>query len=201
VETRHNENNKGDFRRERFLAGATMVSRCNLKIFAGKGRLDILIFLLALLTSPGKSLAQTTESIGLGTTAQAASGKDEVPRGGCMPIGVTVSGEMVFPFSCKAFLEQRRGPIEERKPAFQADSPASAQKAETPAAPTPLQTAVPVKDDPDAQPVDTDSSPTSSIEDRKRTDIEDKAIRRAKRARHSRSIVMRQRRHRPSFGE
>lgn len=33
---------------------------------------------------------------------------DEPPPGGCLPIGVTASGEVVFPFLCKGFLERSR---------------------------------------------------------------------------------------------
>jgi hypothetical protein len=62
-----------------------------------------------------------------------------------MPIGVTDSGEIVFPFTCKAFLEQRRGPMEEPKPAAQAENPAPAEKVETPAAAAAVQAAVPAK--------------------------------------------------------
>jgi len=35
---------------------------------------------------------------------------DDVPGGGCTPIGVTASGKLVFPMQCQAFLEQHRGP-------------------------------------------------------------------------------------------
>lgn len=34
---------------------------------------------------------------------------EEVPPGGCMPLGVTASGEIVFPFQCKEFIEKHRG--------------------------------------------------------------------------------------------
>jgi hypothetical protein len=34
-----------------------------------------------------------------------------------MPIGLTVSGEMVFPFQCKEFIERHRGKAVEQKPA------------------------------------------------------------------------------------
>jgi hypothetical protein len=60
----------------------------------------------------GAALAQTT-----GSTGPDSTGKDKVPPGGCLPIGVTASGEIVFPFTCKAFIERLRGPIEEPKPA------------------------------------------------------------------------------------
>jgi len=53
----------------------------------------------------GAALAQTT-----GSTGPDSTGKDKVPPGGCLPIGVTASGEIVFPFTCKAFIERLRGP-------------------------------------------------------------------------------------------
>jgi hypothetical protein len=36
---------------------------------------------------------------------------DSVPSGGCMPIGLTAQGDMVFPLQCRELLEQRRGPV------------------------------------------------------------------------------------------
>ena len=35
---------------------------------------------------------------------------DDVPGGGCTPIGVTACGKLVFPMQCQAFLEPHRGP-------------------------------------------------------------------------------------------
>jgi hypothetical protein len=43
--------------------------------------------------------------------------EDEPPPGGCMPIGLTVSGEMVFPIQCKEFIDRHRGKAVEQKPA------------------------------------------------------------------------------------
>jgi hypothetical protein len=49
--------------------------------------------------------------------AQAQQPKaDDVPPGGCTPIGLTASGEMVFPLLCRALLEQQRGPITQQMP-------------------------------------------------------------------------------------
>jgi hypothetical protein len=36
---------------------------------------------------------------------------DAVPTGGCMPIGLTASGEMVFPLQCRELIERQRGPV------------------------------------------------------------------------------------------
>jgi hypothetical protein len=179
-----------------------MLSRSHFEIFSCKALRGIPISLMALFTLmvPGHALAQTTDSIGSNPAAQAASGKDEMPRGGCMPIGVTASGEMVFPLTCKAFLEQRRGPIGESKPASQADNPAV--KAETPGAPTPLQATVSAKDVPATQSIDTESSSGSIIEGGKQAGIEDPANRRAKRSRHRQSTASSSRQHQaPGAGE
>jgi hypothetical protein len=36
------------------------------------------------------------------------NGQGQGAVGGCLPIGVTASGEIVFPFTCKAFIERLR---------------------------------------------------------------------------------------------
>ncbi|HYT18599.1 MAG TPA: hypothetical protein VEW05_00020, partial [Candidatus Polarisedimenticolia bacterium] len=41
---------------------------------------------------------------------------DDVPDGGCTPIGVTASGKLVFPMQCQAFLEPHRGPEDSQLP-------------------------------------------------------------------------------------
>jgi hypothetical protein len=83
--------------------------------------------LVALLSSA--ALAQTT---GVATPPQpdAASAKQQPPPGGCMPIGVTVSGQIVFAFQCKDFIEQQKAA--NQSPAATEDKPATS--AETPAA-------------------------------------------------------------------
>jgi hypothetical protein len=130
-----------------------------------------------MLAASGAALAQTTQSVR--PESIPPSDKDEVPPGGCTPIGVTVSGEIVFPFTCKGFLERRRGPIEDPKPAAQAEKPAPAEKAETPAAPA--LAAVPAKSEPVSQPAETDLSLTSSIGGQKQGDDGKKSRRGAKR--------------------
>jgi hypothetical protein len=63
--------------------------------------------LLASIT--GAALAQTTHSADRVTSPPSEpSTKEEPPPGGCMPIGVTASGEIVFPFQCQGFIEQHR---------------------------------------------------------------------------------------------
>ena len=40
---------------------------------------------------------------------------DGVPAGGCMPIGLTARGDLVFPMQCRELIERERGPIPEEK--------------------------------------------------------------------------------------
>jgi hypothetical protein len=40
-----------------------------------------------------------------------------VPTGGCMPIGLTAAGEMVFPLQCRELIEHQRGPVVSSPPA------------------------------------------------------------------------------------
>jgi hypothetical protein len=49
-------------------------------------------------------------------SAQAERPKaDNVPAGGCMPIGLTARGDLVFPMQCRELIERERGPIPEQK--------------------------------------------------------------------------------------
>jgi hypothetical protein len=59
--------------------------------------------------------------------------QDDIPPGGCTPIGLTASGEMVFPLLCRALLEQQRGPISQEVPAVapKPDAPVTASRQET----------------------------------------------------------------------
>src|SRR3979409_601962 len=75
--------------------------------------------LLALLLTvmSGASLAQTTGTVNPSPVPAEPSVKEDVPPGGCMPIGLTASGEIVFPIQCKDFIERHRGKAVEQKPA------------------------------------------------------------------------------------
>jgi BA14K-like protein len=68
------------------------------------------VYLVAAVSMSGfAALGQTvTGAIGPSRTSTEASTKEEPPPGGCMPIGVTASGEVVFPFLCKDFIERYR---------------------------------------------------------------------------------------------
>jgi hypothetical protein len=64
----------------------------------------------------GNALADETTTAGQDSAAKG----DEPAPGGCLPIGVTASGEIVFPLSCKNFLERKKGvaaqSVDEPKP-------------------------------------------------------------------------------------
>jgi hypothetical protein len=142
-----------------------------------------LLILLALVASR-EVLAQSTGSIGP-DHATAPSGNDEVPPGGCTPIGVTASGEIVFPLTCRAFLERRRGPIDEPKSAAPIEKPAQAEKAEAPVVIAPAQVAAPAKSEPVVQPpAEADPRSTSSIDEQERHSSRE--TRRSSHARHER---------------
>lgn len=165
----HNGNNKRGFVPARFHRGGFMSSRSSRfgNIPAKRShRAAIPLLVLSMLAASGAALAQTTQSIR--SQPVPPSDKDEVPPGGCTPIGLTASGEIVFPFTCKGFLERRRGPIEDPKPAAQAEKPAGTEKAETAAAPA--LAAVPAKTEPLLQPAEADSSTTASIGEPKPAD-------------------------------
>jgi hypothetical protein len=40
---------------------------------------------------------------------------DSVPVGGCMPIGLTARGDLVFPMQCRELIERERGPVPEQQ--------------------------------------------------------------------------------------
>jgi hypothetical protein len=77
-------------------------------------------------------LAQTTGTIDPSATPAGSSAKEDLPPGSCMPIGMTASGEMVFPIQCKELIERNRGKIGEQNPAA-VEETKPAQHSETPA--------------------------------------------------------------------
>src|SRR3981081_2189816 len=44
-----------------------------------------------------------------------SSPADKDPAGGCMPIGLTARGDLVFPLQCRELIERERGPISEEQ--------------------------------------------------------------------------------------
>jgi hypothetical protein len=87
----------------------------------------VLILVAAVLFGmSGAGVAQTSDS-----EPRAASPDGGPPPGGCNPIGLTVSGEIVFPMTCKEFIERykaadRNSSAAETKPATAEGSKASA---------------------------------------------------------------------------
>jgi BA14K-like protein len=75
-------------------------------------------WLLALLLSVMSSaaLAETTSAVNPSSAPAQTSVNEDVPPGACMPIGLTTSGEIVFPIQCKEFIERHRGAAVEQKP-------------------------------------------------------------------------------------
>ncbi len=114
-----------------------------------------LLVLAILVASGGAASAQTTGLVR--PAAVLPSDKNEVPPGGCTPIGVTASGEIVFPFTCKALLERVRGPIENPKAVARDEKPVQPEneKVETPAAAVSIQADAPAQNEPVIQPVET----------------------------------------------
>src|SRR5882757_7212333 len=65
------------------------------------------------------ALTQTTGTVSPGPAPTEPSAQDTTPAGGCMPIGVTASGDDVFPLQCRDFIERQKAsntkPAEEKK--------------------------------------------------------------------------------------
>ena len=84
--------------------------------------MDRLLAILLTVMS-GVAFAQTTGTVNPNPAPAEPSVKDDdVPPGGCMPTGLTASGEMVFPLQCKEFLERQRGMAVEKKPDVEENS-------------------------------------------------------------------------------
>lgn len=84
---------------------------------------------LLLLVVSGTSVAQTTGTLNPSPTPTEPSAKEDVPPGGCMPIGMTASGEIVFPIQCKEIIERERGKTVQQKPAVSNDSASARSEA------------------------------------------------------------------------
>jgi hypothetical protein len=86
-------------------------------------------FLALLLTvMSGAALAQTTGTVNPSPAPAEPSVKEDVPPGGCMPIGLTASGEIVFPILCKELIERQRGKAVEQKPSALEQKPAAVEE-------------------------------------------------------------------------
>jgi hypothetical protein len=76
------------------------------------------------------ALAQTTGTVNSSTPVE-NSPNEGPPPGGCMPIGLTASGEIVFPFQCKDFIERHK--TAKPKPTALDDEKPNAAKEKKPA--------------------------------------------------------------------
>jgi BA14K-like protein len=87
-------------------------------------------FALALLLSvmSGAALAQITGTVNPSGAPAESSAKEDVPPGGCMPIGLTASGEIVFPIQCRELIERQRGKAVEQKPAAVEEKPVAVEE-------------------------------------------------------------------------
>jgi hypothetical protein len=79
------------------------------------------LLVLLLTVTSGAAFAQTTVTVDPSPSPAEPSMKEDVPPGGCMPIGLTASGEIVFPIQCKE--ERQRGQAVEQKPAAVEERP------------------------------------------------------------------------------
>jgi hypothetical protein len=72
----------------------------------------ISLFAASAMAQPVNRPTNVTELRG----AQAEVSKpDNVPVGGCMPIGLTARGDLVFPMQCRELIERERGPVPEQQ--------------------------------------------------------------------------------------
>lgn len=76
----------------------------------------------------GAALAQTTGTVNPNPAPAEPAVKQDVPPGGCMPIGLTASGEIVFPIQCKEFIDRERGKTVEQTPPPAAGKPVTADE-------------------------------------------------------------------------
>jgi len=85
-------------------------------------------WLLALLLSVAtvSFIEKTTGAVNPGSVPAQPAVNEDVPPGGCMPIGMTTAGEIVFPIQCKEFIERHRGAAVEQKPSVE-QKPAAVQ--------------------------------------------------------------------------
>jgi hypothetical protein len=88
--------------------------------------LILVVTLSALFGMSSAGVAQSSDP-----QPQAQSPDDGPPPGGCNPIGVTVSGEIVFPMTCKEFIERYKAADRASSPAQVKPVTAEASKAPT----------------------------------------------------------------------
>ena len=79
--------------------------------------------LISLLATAALAQTNSEPAKGTGERGPDLPKIDGVPPGGCMPIGLTARGDLVFPMQCRELLERQRGPLsEEQRPALEQPS-------------------------------------------------------------------------------
>jgi hypothetical protein len=90
---------------------------------------------------------------------------DSVPAGGCMPIGLTARGDLVFPMQCRELIERERGPIPEEKQQISEPRPQQEPSAKI----APAEKVTPVAVAPvEVTPVEKDAAATAQPQERAR---------------------------------
>jgi hypothetical protein len=105
-------------------------------------RLSGWVYLAICVALSGAAAAQNTGTV---TPAPESAATEPVakdpPAGGCMPIGITASGEIVFPLPCREFIEQHKTssakPVD-TTPRSEAPMPEPVKPSAKPADPAPL---------------------------------------------------------------
>jgi hypothetical protein len=105
---------------------------CKLSLKAG--RAGVLCGVLLFQAACGAAFAETADAPSLASTPAASGGAstDSLPFGGCEPLGMTASGELVFPLECKRVIHRAtEAPIASDDKIAPTDKPvADAQSAE-----------------------------------------------------------------------
>jgi hypothetical protein len=81
------------------------------------------------LTMNESLVAQTTGSANPRPGVDPSEKADDPPAGGCMPIGVTASGEVVFPLECRDFIERLKAADRKATDSAEDHNSASAESA------------------------------------------------------------------------
>jgi len=84
---------------------------------------------LLFLAMNGSLVAQTTGSVNPRPEVNPSENSSDPPAGGCMPIGVTASGEVVFPLQCGDFIERLKAADRKASDAAEEHRSASAEPA------------------------------------------------------------------------
>lgn len=107
-------------------------SRLNRLIEAGTIKCSLLVCCISLVGTA--TIAQTRSEpakLDQRNSQPEGASADGVPAGGCMPIGLTARGDLVFPLQCRELIERERGPISEEQ------TRAAQQKLESASQPNP----------------------------------------------------------------